>query len=657
MTVMRNAPPSHGHIKMGTPLRLLILEDNPSDAEMVMYLLRRAGYDLVAERVETEEEFRRHLQPAPDIVIADFSLPGFDALSAIKIVQDIPQDIPFILVTGTIGEEAAVEMLRAGAGDYLIKGQLTRLASVVDREIREAENRRVLRQAESDRNGLLARLNLQIERLPLAYLLTGPDLRYTRWNPAAERMFGYSEAEALGCHPFDIIVPPQSRAQVGGFLDLLKAGEMNAHGVCENVTQDGRAVICEWYNTPLMDEDGAFLGLISLAQDITERKDLEEQLRQAQKMEAFGQLAGGVAHDFNNLLTIILGYSEMTINTLLPDDQNRGRVEAIHNAGERAALLTQQLLAFSRKQVVKPQVVDLNAVVAGTQMMLGRLIGEDVTLTTVAAPGLERVKVDPGQVGQVLMNLVMNARDAMPRGGRITIETANVDLEESYVQSHAGVKAGRYVLLAVSDDGCGMTEEVQRHIFEPFFTTKDIGMGTGLGLATVFGIVKQSGGHVWAYSEAGVGTTFKVYLPSVSEVISPVRTQADLAPVPPGSETILLVEDETAVREITGLTLKAMGYTLLEAANGEEAIRLCKQRSEPIHLLVSDVVMPGIGGRQLAERLTTLHPEMRVLFVSGYTDDAVVRHGVLQAEVAFLQKPYSMAALSHKVRAVLDGEN
>jgi two-component system cell cycle sensor histidine kinase/response regulator CckA len=654
MTVMRNSPPSHGHIKTGTQLRLLILEDNPSDAEMVMYLLRRAGYDLIAERVETERDFRRQLQPPPDIVIADFSLPEFDAIRALRITQERRLDIPFILVTGTVGEEAAVEMMRAGAGDYLLKGNLTRLASVVEREIREAENRRGRRRAENDRSDLLTRLNLQVERLPLAYLLTGPNFRFTSWNPAAERMFGYSETEALGKHPFELIVPLQSQPFVGGLFERLKAGEMNAHGVSENLTRDGRTITCEWHNTPLMDQDGAFAGLLSIAQDISERKDLEEQLRQAQKMEAFGQLAGGVAHDFNNLLTIILGYSEMTIDSLPHDDQNRGRVEAIHNAGERAALLTQQLLAFSRKQVVKPQVVDLNAVVAGTEMMLGRLIGEDVTLTTVPMPNLDCVKVDPGQIGQVLMNLVVNARDAMPRGGRITIETANVDLEASYAQSHAGVKPGRYVLLAVSDDGCGMTEEVQRHIFEPFFTTKDIGMGTGLGLATVFGIVKQSGGHVWAYSEVGVGTTFKIYLPSVWEVISPVHAQAESTPVQPGSETILLVEDETAVREITGLTLKAKGYTLLEAANGEEAILLCENHSGPIHLLVSDVVMPGIGGRLLAERLTKLHPEMRVLFVSGYTDDAVVRHGVLQAEVAFLQKPYSMAALSHKVRAVLD---
>jgi two-component system, cell cycle sensor histidine kinase and response regulator CckA len=275
-------------------------------------------------------------------------------------------------------------------------------------------------------------------------------------------------------------------------------------------------------------------------------------------------------------------------------------------------------------------------------------------LTTVLPPGLDRVKVDPGQIEQVIMNLVVNARDAMPHGGRITIETANVDLDESYGQSHDQVKPGRYVLLAVSDTGQGMTEEVKAHLFEPFFTTKEVGKGTGLGLATVFGIVKQSGGHVKTYSEIGYGTTFKIYLPSVAEVIPRVKTQAKPAPAATGRETILLVEDEKAVRTMTRLALQASGYTLLEAADGEEAIRVCEQHRGPIHLLVSDVVMPQMGGRQLAERLTALHTKMRVLFASGYTDDAVVRHGVLQAEVAFLQKPFSMDALQRKVRAVLD---
>jgi two-component system, cell cycle sensor histidine kinase and response regulator CckA len=429
---------------------------------------------------------------------------------------------------------------------------------------------------------------------------------------------------------------------------------MSAHSVNENLTKDGRTITCEWLNTPLFEEDGRFAGILCLAQDVTERLALEEQFRQAQKMEAFGQLAGGVAHDFNNLLTVISGYSELLLETLPADDPNREMIQEILKAGVRAALLTRQLLAFSRKQLVQPQVLDLNAVVASTEKMLGRLIGEDMNLTTVLAHGLDRVKVDPGQVEQVIMNLVVNARDAMPEGGRITIETANVDLDESYAQSQLRVKPGRYVLLAVSDVGCGMSEEVKARIFEPFFTTKEAGMGTGLGLATVFGIVKQSGGHVRVHSKVGHGTTFKIYLPSVTEAVSPNPMEERPATVLTGDETILLVEDEERVRAITRLALQTNGYTVLEAANGVEAIGVAKQYAGPIHLLVSDVVMPQMGGRQLAERLKALHPQMRTLFVSGYTDDAVVRRGVLQAEVAFLQKPFSMDALHRKVRGVLN---
>ncbi len=354
---------------------------------------------------------------------------------------------------------------------------------------------------------------------------------------------------------------------------------------------------------PIVDAEGKQLGAVAVGHDVTDRKLHEQQLRQAQKMEAFGQLAGGVAHDFNNLLTIISGYSELILRSLPPQDRHRGLVQEIHKAGARAALLTRQLLAFSRKQVVQPEVLNLNEVVASTKKMLARLIGEDVTLTTVLCPDLHRIKVDVGQVEQVIMNLVLNARDAMPKGGEVTMETANVELDHDYCRAHAGVKAGDYVLLAVSDTGCGMTEEVKRHIFEPFFTTKEVGKGTGLGLATVFGIVKQSGGHIAVHSEMEQGTTFRIYLPWVEEV--GVATPIEPAAAPPvtGNETILLVEDENAVRGVMRTALEGNGYGLLEAANGAEAIGVCERYPGPIHLLVSDVVMPQIGGRELAETI------------------------------------------------------
>ena len=531
---------------------------------------------------------------------------------------------------------------------------VTMLGGVADQGVALVLDISDLKRTEVERDRLLARLRMQIERLPLAYLLSGPDLHYTRWNPAAERMFGFPEAEVVGKHPFEVIVPLQSRTVVGDIFERLKAGDMNSHGVYQNVTRDGRTITCHWYNTPLMDRGGNFIGLLSLADDITQREQMEEQFRQAQKMEAFGQLAGGVAHDFNNLLTIINGYSDLLIQGLSRGDRSLGFLNEIRNAGERSATLTRQLLAFSRKQIVAPKILDLNAIVTDTEKMLRRLIGEDVQLATSLADGLGTIRADEGQLQQVLLNLAVNARDAMPQGGRLTIETHNVELAEEYCGIHSEVPPGPYVLLTVSDTGCGMTAEVKARLFEPFFTTKEVGKGTGLGLAVIHGVVKQAGGHVEVYSEPGVGTTFKVYLPRVGQ---PARsgTSMSAAEVPPhGSETILMVEDDEGVRLLTRHLLKGFGYTVLEAASGADALRIAGKHAGPIHLLITDVVMPGISGRHVADEITTLHPEARVLFVSGYTDDAVVRHGILQDKVHFLPKPFSPVGLATKIREVLD---
>ncbi|MCI0457416.1 MAG: response regulator [Gemmataceae bacterium] len=394
----------------------------------------------------------------------------------------------------------------------------------------------------------------------------------------------------------------------------------------------------------------------ALRQEVEDRKRLEAQLLHAQKMDAVGRLAGGVAHDFNNLLTIITGYGELLLAGLRPDEPLRGLAAEITRAGERAAALTRQLLAFSRQQVVAPKVLDLNAIVTDVSKMLQRLIGEDVVLATALAPNLGRVKADPTQVEQVLLNLAVNARDAMPRGGKLTVETANVDLDEAYAHTHPEVQAGRHVLLAVSDTGCGMTEEVKARIFEPFFTTKELGKGTGLGLATVYGVVKQSGGSIAVYTEVGRGTTFKVYLPRLVEMAETTRGGPAAPPIPRGSETLLLVEDEAGVRALARHALQASGYTVLEASNGVEALRLADQYGAPIRLLVTDVVMPGMGGRELHAQLTALYPGLKVLFMSGYTDDAVFRHGVLEAGLPFLQKPFTVDALARKVRETLDRE-
>jgi signal transduction histidine kinase/ActR/RegA family two-component response regulator len=403
---------------------------------------------------------------------------------------------------------------------------------------------------------------------------------------------------------------------------------------------------------PVRNPAGEVVNFIATKQDVTKRKSMEAQLLQAAKMEAIGRLAGGVAHDFNNLLTIISGYGQLLRERLSPQDL--GHVEEILKASDRAAALTRQLLAFSRRQILAPQVLDLNSIVANLEKMLRRLIGEDIELTTVKQSALGRVKADPGQIEQVIINLAVNARDAMPQGGKLTIETANVKLDETYARSHAGITPGPHVMLAVSDTGLGMDPETLGSIFEPFFTTKEKGKGTGLGLATVYGIVKQSAGSIWVYSEPGQGTTCKIYLPCIEEPMpeaEPAKVRAELAK---GSETILVVEDEEGVRSLVCETLKSKGYNVLDARGPSEALTIVEHYVEPIHMLLTDVVMPQMSGKELAKRLSTVRPGAKVLYMSGYTDDAIVRHGVLEAGTSFLQKPFVPSILLRKVREVLD---
>jgi signal transduction histidine kinase/PAS domain-containing protein len=385
-----------------------------------------------------------------------------------------------------------------------------------------------------------------------------------------------------------------------------------------------------------------------------EKASLEEQLRQSQKMEAIGRLAGGIAHDFNNLLTVINSNSQLGLMELKEWDPLREKLDSIQKAGERAANLTRQLLAFSRRQVVDMRVIDINALLQDLGKMLLRVIGEDIELKILPASNLGRVKADPGQIEQAILNLVVNARDAMPSGGKLTIETANMELDQEYSNTHLGVKPGRYVVLSVNDTGVGMVPEVREHIFEPFFTTKEKGKGTGLGLSTVYGVVKQSGGNIWVYSEPGHGTTFKVYLPQVDEPLEEARKKVVKEKFPGGSETILVVEDEEEVRKLAVTILKRQGYRILEAAHGGDAFLICEQGKERIHLLLTDIVMPEMNGPELARRLRYFYPEMRVLFMSGYTDNAILQHGLLDKEMFFLQKPFSVDGLVGKVREVLD---
>ena len=639
------------------------------------------------------------------------------------------------------------------------------------------------KRAEAQRDQLTARLRLQIDRMPLAYVLLDRDFRLVDWNAAAERMFGYAREEVLGMPPpFETILPRSAWPAGEDVLRRLRGGDMAAHSTNENLTKDGRTITCEWSNTPLLDRDGMFVGVVSLANDITERRraeealraseerfrqiaesisevfwlttpdkheiaylspgyeaiwgrsreavyaspqswleaihaedreriaraafteqtaggydeeyrivrpdgtirwvrdrafpvrdaggqvvrvagvaedvtekrQLEHQLRQAQKMEAIGQLAGGVAHDFNNLLTIISGYSDLLLDAVGDRAELREPLEEIRKAGERSASLTRQLLAFSRQQVLTLKLLDVNDVVRDIEKMLRRLIGEDIELTTTLQHPLGSVTADRGQLEQVLLNLAVNARDAMPQGGELRIATRQVDLTDDVAASRLGIAPGRHVALAITDSGVGMSEDVKRHIFEPFFTTKDPGKGTGLGLAVVHGFVKQSGGGVEVRSEPGAGTCFTIYLPCVDTraAAGPGLAAAGVGQAR-GTETILLIEDDEAVRALTKGVLQRCGYTVLDASCGTDGLRLAAAHRPPIHLLITDVVLPGLPGRLVAEQIGESHPETKVLYVSGHTDDDVLRTGVLHDAVHFVQKPFTPAGIADKVREIL----
>jgi len=493
---------------------------------------------------------------------------------------------------------------------------------------------------------------------PVALYSLDQDGNVITWNASAERMFGWTTEEIVG-KPLGV-VPEDKQEEFREIRRRVMLGQTFLNLETIRRKKDGTRLDVSLSTAPIIDAEGNVIDIMSHVVDITERKRaeqemaaLQEQLRQSQKMEAIGQLAGGIAHDFNNLLTIISGSAQLSLLDLQEGDPLKANLEEIRRASDRAADLTRQLLAFSRKQILEMKVLDMNQVLERLDKMLRRVIGEDIALEVIPAEPLGKVKADPGQMEQVWMNLVVNARDAMPEGGKLTIETANVELDEEYARRHIAVKPGSYVMLSVSDTGMGMTPEVKERLFEPFFTTKEMGKGTGLGLSTVYGIVKQSGGNIWVYSEPGQGTTFKIYLPQVDEPLEELREE-EIREIPHGSETVLVVEDEETVRKLAVRILKRQGYKVLEAEDGGKAFMLCEKFKEAIHLILTDVVMPGMSGRKLAERLKEIHPEAKVLYMSGYTDNAILHHGVLEPGIQFLQKPFTVEGLSRKVREALD---
>jgi len=507
-----------------------------------------------------------------------------------------------------------------------------------------------LERTQNERHEGETRLSVMIEKMPVVLWTTDKELRFTSSMGAGLKALGLRTNEVVGKSLYEYFrTEDQEFPAIAAHRRALEGDP----GTFE-IEWEKRAL--EAHVQPFQSNEGEVLGAIGVALDVTDRQRLADQLRQSQKMQAIGELAGGVAHDFNNLLMVVKGHSEMLLDRLSESSPLRHGIEQMQSASERAAGLTRQLLAFSRKQVLQPRVLDLNEVVAGMIQMVSRVIGEDIELEFLPCLNLGRVKADPSQMEQVVLNLVVNARDAMPEGGQLTIETSNIEIDRSYAASHpGGMEPGPYVMLTVSDTGCGMDSKTQARIFEPFFTTKGQGKGTGLGLATVYGVVKQSGGFIWVYSEVGRGTTFKIHLPQVTSQVETAGTENNSRGTAAGTETILFVEDEESVRELVRDYLGAIGYQVLEACDGVRALEVAAAHKGPIHMLITDVVMPRLSGREVATQIAAQRRDVKVLYISGYTDDSVFRHGVLEGGVAFLQKPFNLKALAQKVRDVLDG--
>ena len=632
-------------------LRVLIVEDSLDDVLLLQRELRRGGYDTAVRRVDDVASLAAALAEGEwDLVLCDYVVPGLDILDALRVVQQSGRDLPFIIVSGRVGEDEAATALKSGAHDFVTKERLSRLVPAIERERREAADRARRRQAEQALRESEERYRLLVESIQdYAICLLDDGGQVSSWNGGAERIFGYPAPEIHGSH-----VGRLFRALDGtqGLpTQILEAaarvGTYESEVWCTR--KDGSELLASMLITAVRDDDATLRGFTLVSRDVTEQMRIAEERMQSQKLEVIGRLAGSVAHDFNNLLTIVSGFTELLAQSLDADETSQIYLDEITKAADQAASLTQQLLAFGRRQLLQPRVIDVNEVVASMEKMLRRLIGENIELSIRLAADPSSIRADAVQIQQALLNLVINARDAMPNGGTISITTGNG--REAAV---AGAE-GDLVTLIVADTGQGMDQKTLARIFEPFFTTKEVGKGSGLGLATVDGIVAQSGGRIRVSSVVDQGTTFTIVLPATADLPLGSRPVEAAPATPTGSETVLLVEDEPALRRLSRRVLAQFGYTVLEAPNGEEALNLAESYSGPINLVLTDVVMPRLSGRDLAQRVQRSHPEAKILFMSGYTDDAVVQHGVLTQEVSLLRKPFTPYALAARIRDVLDG--
>src|SRR3954447_1487241 len=639
---------------MAEPLRLLVVDDAPEHARMVEDFIR-SGDEFPDAHIRIATSYEQALaafaEERFDVAFFDYWLGSRDGVSLLREVRQKGVDAPVVVLTSHGAEDVAVEAMKAGAADYLGKGNLT--VEALERAIRHAlalhAEERQRWHAEAALRASEERFRALVENSSDALLVLDAEGRIKYLSPSSERHLGWSPADMAGRSLFDFLHPDDRELVGTRMAETLSSPGRNIVAQVRFHHADGSWRIMEGIGVNRL-SDPAVAGIVVNMRDITERRRLEEQLRQAQKMEAVGQLAGGVAHDFNNLLTAILGYCHLMLDEIPDESPLRLDLLEIQAAGDRAASLTRQLLAFSRRQMLQPQVVNINTLVAQLEKLLRRSISEDVELAIALGPDLWTVEVDPASVEQILVNLAVNARDAMPTGGRITIETANVELDDTYAVTHVSMKPGRYVMLAVGDTGEGMDAATRARVFEPFFTTKEQGKGSGLGLATVYGMVKQSGGHIWVYSDPGQGTVFRMYLPAVEK---PVAVDAAPTGDSNGSETILLVEDDEAVRALARAVLLRHRYFVLEARHGVEALVVAERHPDPIHLLVTDIVMPHMSGGELAARLGAVRPAMKTLFISGYSDQVLV-HDPLTHDPAILQKPFTPEVLARKVRSILD---